>query len=217
MAYRTDDSGLAPVGRLATMLVAAAALMLQPESALGQTGQRLSIQASALRADVFGDEFGTLKAGLGFELQMRYTPSAVSFGGGIQYTVHGDEEAERDGHDADIKLLGVFVEPRYVLDVGSQRAAPYLSARVALARFDVHVAFSDGEVLEFTSNGVTLNGGGGVLVRLGPRINLDVGATAGFTRYEPTEGTAGGQSFDVELGSGTNLVLRVGLAVGLGR
>jgi opacity protein-like surface antigen len=202
----------------AVALFAAAVLLGQPQVASGQMGQRLSIQASALRADVFGDQFSTFDAGLGFELQARYTPGVVSWGGGVQYTIHGDSEAEADGHDPDIKLLGIFVEPRYVLDIGGESAAPYLSARVAFAQFDVRVDFSDGDVLTFTSTGVTLNVGGGLLVRLGPRVNLDVGATAGFNRYQPTDGdTAFGEPFDMELGSGTNLVMRVGLAVGLGR
>jgi hypothetical protein len=202
----------------AVALVAAAALIGKPQSAQGQMGQRLSIQASALRADVFGDAFRTFDAGLGFELQVRYTPGVVSWGGGVQYTIHGDSEAEADGHDPDIKLLGVFVEPRYVLDIDSESAAPYLSARAAFAQFDVRIDFSDGDVLTFKSSGVTLNVGGGLLVRLGPRVNMDVGATAGFNRYRPTVGdTEFGEPFDMELGSGMNLVMRVGLAVGLGR
>jgi hypothetical protein len=202
----------------AIAMVAGAGLMGEPQGASGQMGQRLSIQASALRADVFGEEFRTFDAGLGFELQARYTPGVVSWGGGIQYTIHGDSEAEADGHDPDIKLLGIFVEPRYVLDIGSESAAPYLSARAAFAQFDVRVDFSDGDVLTFTSTGVTLNVGGGLLVRLGPRVNFDVGATAGFNRYQPTTGdTEFGEPFDMALGTGTNLVMRVGLAVGLGR
>ena len=200
-----------------TVLALAYAVGFQPGDATAQTSQRLSVQASGIYADLFGDEFGTLNAGVGFELQLRYTPSALSIGGGLQYTIHGDSEAEADGHDADINLLGVFVEPRYVINTSSERVAPYVSARLALARFDVRVEFSDGEVLTFTANGGTFNGGGGLLVRLTPRMNLDLGATAGYTSYEDTEGSVAGQQFEMQLGSGTNLVVRVGVAVGLGR
>ena len=207
---------LPAASRRAIVAAVALGMLVGAGDATAQTSQRWSVQASAIYADLFGDEFGTLNAGAGFELQARFTPSALSIGGGVQYTVHGDSEAEADGHDADIDLLGVFVEPRYVIDTRSQRVAPYISARLALARFDVRVAFSDGELLDFTANGVTLNGGGGLLVRLTPRMNLDIGATAGYTSYEDTEGSVSGQSFEVQLGSGTNLVLRLGLAVGLG-
>jgi hypothetical protein len=200
----------------ATAFALVGALGSPPGEAAAQTSQRLSVQASGIYADLFGDEFGTLNAGVGLEVQLRYTPSALSIGGGLQYTVHGDSEAEADGHDADIDLLGVFVEPRYVISTRSERVAPYVSARLALARFDVRVEFSDGEVLTFTASGGTFNGGGGLLVRLTPRMNLDLGATAGYTSYEATEGSVAGQQFEVQLGSGTNLVLRLGVAVGLG-
>jgi hypothetical protein len=186
-------------------------------TAEAQTGQRWSIQGSGLYANHFGDDFGTMTAGKGFELQLRYTPSALSIGGGVQYTMHGDDEAERDGHDANVNLRGFFLEPRYVIATSSNRAAPYLSGRLAFAQFDVEVNFSDGETLTFTSNGLTGNAGGGLLVRLTQRVNLDVGATVGFSKYQDTTGEIEGQPFDMQMGSGTNIVARIGLAIGLGR
>lgn len=188
-----------------------------PIGVRAQTGQRYSIQGSGIYANHFGDSFGTLTAGEGFELQLRYTPGPLSIGSGVQYTVHGDEEAKRDGHHASINLLGIFVEPRYVIATSSNRAAPYLSGRFAFARFDVQVDFSDGDVLTFTSNGVTLNGGGGLLVRMSDRVNLDFGATVGYSGYQDTKGSIAGQPFDMTMGSGTNVVARIGLAVGLGK
>jgi hypothetical protein len=135
----------------------------------------------------------------------------------VQYTVHGDSEAEADGHDANIKLVGFFFEPRYVINVGSGKWAPYLSARAALAQFDVRVNFTDGDVLTFKSDGVTLNGGGGILVNLSSRVNLDFGATIGYSSYKDTDGDISGRPFVQEMGSGTNAVVRLGLAIGLGK
>ena len=191
--------------------------VLHPSSADAQTGQRFSVQGSGIYTNHYGESFGTLTAGTGFELQARYTPGSLSIGSGVQYTVHGDTEAKADGHDAAIHLLGIFVEPRYVIATSSDRAAPYLSGRFAIATFDVNVDFSDGETLSFTSNGVTINGGGGVLVRLNNRVNLDFGVTMGYSAYQDTDGTIAGRSFDMTMGSGRNVVARIGLAVGLGR
>jgi hypothetical protein len=70
--------------------------------------------------------------------------------------------------------------------------------------------------------GPTINGGGGILVRLGSRANLDLGVTFGYTKFDDIRlriiddsGTLlTDQTFEV--GSGTNAVFRLGLAFGLG-
>lgn len=208
-------------GNGSRVLLAVSVCLLLSASAAAQTSQRLSVQGSALYADIYGDNFVAVAGGVGFEAQLRYTPSALSIGGGVQYTKHNDSEAEADGHEGDIELLGLFVEPRYTLYVGSDNVAPYLAARLAVAQLNLFNALSTGTDLEWTSPGVTLNAGGGLLVRLSSRVNLDIGATAGFTQYRNAEGeeSANGQvinTFDIDLGSGTNLVFRVGLALGLG-
>ena len=61
---------------------------------------------------------------------------------------------------------------------------------------------------------MTLNGGGRVLFRLGPRLNLDVGSTFGYTHFGDFE-TEGNTSPDTSA-SGSNIVVRIGLALGLG-
>ena len=86
------------------------ALLMPTTHAAGQSSQLLSVQGSALAADLFGDNFFAIKTGVGLELQARYTPSAFSLGGGLQFTHHGDSEAEADGHEGYINLLGVFVD-----------------------------------------------------------------------------------------------------------
>ena len=215
--YRTLDSAT-PTGRAVIRAIAlVAAVTMLPRDARAQTDQRWSVQGSLIWTDLYGSLFETLKAGTGFEAQLRHTSGAWSWGAGVQYTKHGDSEAEADGQDADIKLVGFFLEPRYVLNVGSSRWAPYLSGRGAIARFDVRVNFNTGEVLTFTSNGLTLNGGGGVLVNLTSRVNLDIGATVGYSNYKDTDGMVSGIPYRQEMGSGTNAVARIGLAIGLGK
>lgn len=212
---------LFPCAAAAPTLLAVGIALILPAAVTAQTSQRISVQGSALYADIYGDNFSAVAGGYGFELQLRYTPGVLSVGGGVQYTKHNDSQAEADGHEGNIELIGFFVEPRYAFHVGSESVAPYVAARVALARLDLFNAFSTGTDLHWRSPGVTLNAGGGLLVRLSSRTNLDVGASAGFTHYSTAEGeeTRDGEvisRFDIDLGAGTNLVFRIGLAVGLG-
>jgi hypothetical protein len=176
-----------------------------------QSAQAISLQASGLYNGVFGDVFTGLGDGVGAEAQLRYTPGALSIGAGFQYTNHG-----LDNLPGDARLYGGFVEPRYRIHAGSNVVAPYLSARFSLLK----VGFSD-ETLSLSSSFIQLNGGGGLLFRLGSRVNMDVGATYGYDRLG--EGTltiesddAGPQAIPVGASSGSNVVVRLGFALGIG-
>ena len=172
------------------------------------SAQPISLQVSGLFNGVFGNAFTGMRDGVGAEAQIRYTPSAFSVGGGFEYTNHGFE-----GRPEDIRLYGGFVEPRYRIHAGSNVVAPYISARFSLLK----VGFSGGD-LDLTSNFIQLNGGGGLLFRLQSRLNLDVGATFGYNRLG--DGTlsskSGSGSVPVKSSSGSNVVIRVGVAIGLG-
>jgi hypothetical protein len=172
-----------------------------------QSAQPFSLQASALVNGVFGDVFTGLQDGLGGEAQFRYTPGALSVGAGFQFTVH-----EVEGRTEDVWLYGGFIEPRHRIHVGSNVVAPYVSARLSLLK----VSFSGGD-LSLSSTFIQLNGGGGILARLGPRLNLDAGATFGYNRLGNGTLTSesSGTSVPVESSSGSNVVIRLGLAIGL--
>jgi hypothetical protein len=174
-----------------------------------QSAQAISIQFSGLYNGVYGDVFTGLQNGFGGEGQIRYTPGALSVGVGFQYTNHG-----LDKRTEDTRLYGVFLEPRYRIHTGSNVVAPYLSARLSLLK----VGFSGGD-LTLSSSFIQVNGGGGLLYRLGPRLNLDMGATFGYNRLgsgtlrskaNPTHPTP------ISSSSGSNLVVRFGFAVGIG-
>ena len=104
-------------------------------------------------------------------------------------------------------LLGGFLEPRYVIDFGSDNAVMYVSGRAAISQ----ITFKVGS-FESSGTGYTLNGGGGFLVRLSDRTNLDLGATIGYKDLGIVDLPTG--TFD--LGTGSNVVGRVGLAIGIG-
>ena len=188
------------------LIVALAGMLARDADA--QSAQPVSLQASALFNGVFGNLFEHLQNGFGGEAQIRYTPGALSFGAGFQYTSHAFE-----GRTERANLYGVFVEPRYRIHAGSNVAAPYVSVRLSLLK----VGITGGD-LSLTSSFIQLNGGGGLLVRLSPRINLDVGATFGYDRLSAGEfrSAESGASLPVGSSSGANAMARLGLAVGIG-
>jgi hypothetical protein len=180
-----------------------------------QSSRRLSLQVSGLEVGVFGDAYEGLKSGPGFEAQLRFNPSAFSIGGGFQFSHHGLTEEGLTGES--VSLAGAFVEPRYVIDVHSDRLAPYASARLAYLRQALAI---DDLGLEAHASGTQLNLGGGLLVRMTSMVNLDVGLTVGaihFGDVEVDESAFGSGTISGTSGSGKNLVFRVGVAIGLGR
>jgi Outer membrane protein beta-barrel domain len=190
------------------LLLPLAAALLHSSDLEAQSAQPISLQVSGIYNGVFGDVFDGLNNGIGGEAQLRYTPGALSLGAGFQYTVH-----ELDQHTEDARLYGGFFEPRYRIRTGSNVVAPYISARFAVMK----MGFSGGD-LSVNSTFIQLNGGGGLLYRIGPRLNLDLGATYGYDRLGSgifkSEERGPIKAFPAT--SGTNLVLRLGLAVGLG-
>jgi Outer membrane protein beta-barrel domain len=171
-----------------------------------QSAQPFSLQVSGLVNAALKDVFTGQKTGVGAEAQFRYTPGALSLGAGFQFTIH-----QLDVRNDNLRFYGVFIEPRYRIHAGSNVVAPYVSTRLALLK----VGFS-GEDLSLSSTVVELNGGGGLLIRLGPRVNLDVGATLGYNRLGRGLLTSRvGPAMPVGPSSGANLVGHLGLAIGL--
>jgi Outer membrane protein beta-barrel domain len=200
--------------RAMVLQLAASALLAADLTA--QSAQAISLQLSGIYNGVYGNVFAGLKNGLGGEAQIRYTPGALSVGAGFQFTQHDRQPVQGDSIPADVQLYGGFIEPRYRIHTGSYTVAPYVSVRFSLLK----TGFApDG--LSLSSTFMQLNAGGGLLYRLGSRLNLDAGATFGYNRRG--SGTLSGRTSEnipvntpFESASGTNLVVRLGLAVGLG-
>ena len=210
--------------RLTSVCGAAALVGAHAVRLPAQTAQPISVQLSGLYEGLAGEAFEDVQPGPGFEAQLRYTRGAWSLGLGYQAVRHayrycalatsgGVCIAEIEG---DINGSGLFFEPRYVFDAGSDVFAPYVSGRFSIVR-----QRDNGDPLyDFSVTGSSANGGGGLLFRVTPRVNFDAGATFGYTRFTSYRavdketgtvitGSAGGQA-------GSNFVLRVGVAIGLG-
>ncbi len=189
--------------RWVMMVVIAAAWS---ETAQGQTAQAFSIQGSAIYVVAGGDAFAGTEAGPGVELQLRRNISQLSIGVGFQYSRH-----DFQGLPDPLNLVGGFIEPRYVFPGSSSTWAPYASGRLAVFQQAI-----SSEGIGASAIGGQINGGGGVLVRLSRNTNLDVGATFGLLRFGELTVNRLGSTERYPSSSGTNFVIRMGLAVGLG-
>jgi hypothetical protein len=174
------------------LLVAGSATALR-----GQSAQPFSLQASPLWTV---QSFGTTNVGgLGVEVQGRWNPGVLSLGVGYQYSSHSS------GGD-DLTLSGGFVEPRYAIDVGSSRVAPYIAGRVALLRQTNN--FGSG------SGGFAVGAGAGLIIALTPRVNVDAGAAVIRQSLDDADARGGGR---VDFQPFTGYVAKVGISVGFGR
>ena len=200
-----------------SLRLAAAALVVlaAPTVVQGQSAQRYSVQASGLYVGTFGEAYDGLKAGPGFEAQFRITPSAWSYGFGIQGSTHSFDDAALGSES--VTLAGIFFEPRRVIDVGSSQFAPYVSGRVAFLQQSLDLTYN-GTKITADASGAQFNVGGGVLVRLSPKVNLDLGATYGLIHFGDINvdiAGMGNTTLDGSSGNGRNLVMRAGVAIGI--
>jgi hypothetical protein len=221
MSYRISLTALAAVASISAPLAA-------------QSAQRWSVQASGLFVGVAGDAYEGLKSGPGAEAQVRLTPGLWSYGAGLQYSTHGIDGVS----GKNVSLTGLFIEPRRVFDIGKAKVAPYVSARlsylrlaldfgdVALGRIaaahsaDVSLSARQSRAnLTYSASGFQGNVGGGVLIKLSPRLNLDLGTTLGLIKFGEVKAELDGRTVSTSgttSGTGQNAVVRAGLAIGLG-
>lgn len=204
-----------PPVRTLRLVAAALVVLAAPSVVQAQSAQRYSVQASGLFVGTFGEAYDGLKAGPGFEAQFRITPSAWSYGFGIQGSTHSFDDTSLG--DESVTLAGVFFEPRRVIDVGSSQFAPYVSARLAYLQQSLDLTYQ-GTKITADASGAQVNAGGGVLIRLSPKVNLDLGATYGLIHFSDVKvdiEDVGNTTVDGSSGNGRNLVLRAGLAIGI--
>ncbi len=157
-----------------------------------QSAQPYSLQFAALFAGF--DNGGANVGGVGVEPQFRLNRlystdgfGALSLGIGGQYTSHS-----RGGDN--LKISGLFFEPRWVPALKSNTIFPYLSARLAFLRQSNNFETP-------TSSGTGFGAGGGVAIKLTKTINLDAGVQLvrqklgnfdGFTTYTAKVGASVG-------------------------
>lgn len=184
---------------------AAISIMMDAVQVGAQSAQPWSVQASVVasahRLATTGDASGP-----GFEIQLRYTPRSVwSLGGGFETSSH-----TRGGES--LVVSEWLLEPRYTIDVGSDRLAPYIATRVALLQETSTLFTNAFQTAEFHSGGVAFAGGGGLLVRTSPRVNLDLGLAFDVQSFADAQSGAATATFSTFKG----WVARLGAGVGFG-
>ena len=183
----------------------------------GQSRYPNSVQLSGIYNSLSGSDYSGYNGGVGFELQFRHSVRSWSYGGGVQFTSHSLDASQ--GVNGSVKLLGVFFEPRYVFKTTGS-LAPYLAGRVAVIRQNLETdeIIQGFGGLSASGTGTQANVGGGLLYAMSRRANLDLGATFGLVKFGTfSSNNANQQITQQESGSGTNLVLRAGVSVGLGK
>jgi hypothetical protein len=198
--------------RLTSRLVSAALLAGLALPLGAQTRSTWSIQGSGLFDGLGGDAYSGIDPGPGFELQIRRRLDPTwSLGCGFQGTYHSLSAVS-----GDVKLQGVFCEPRKLIDIQNDKVFPYISARGSVLR----QSLTSG-TFESSANGATANLGAGIMMPFGSGASahptvLELGASAGYTWFGDFSATSSGnRTVTGSTGGGFNFILRVGLAIGL--
>jgi hypothetical protein len=188
---------------LGALAASAAATGLQ-----AQGEARYAVQLSGLHAALSGESFEGLKSGLGFEAQGRLNLGYFSLGAGYQRTGHSSHQS-----GSNMTLSGLFIEPRYIVAQFS-RYAPYLSVRYSILKQSY-----DARTFSGSTSGQTINAGGGVLVPVGLRVNIDAGVTYGYSTFKAADAVDRDShaQFALPSGAGSDLVTRLGVSIGIGK
>lgn len=135
---------------------------------------------------------------LGWEAQARLTFGRFSVGAGYQRSTVFKSSADVGDITATLSLG--FVEPRYVLGVFGNVAAPYLAARLGYGSLLVR---SSDDAVRSTDNSFIYGGGAGVIFQVIPRLGVDLGAQYFVADFTGGQGSAG--YFLVRLGASVGL------------
>lgn len=167
--------------------------------AAAQSRELVSVQVSGEL--VFPtEEYGVLEKSvtLGWEAQARFTFGRFSVGTGYQRSTVFKSDASVG--DITATLSVGFVEPRYVLGVFGNLAAPYLAARLGYGGLLIRSA---NDVVSSTEESFIYGGGLGVIFQVATRVGIDVGAQYFVADFTGGQGSAG------------YFLTRVGVSIGL--
>lgn len=174
-------------------------------SATAQSAQKYAVQFAVLSTSIDGTS-GNSIGGVGVEPQIRYNLAyAKESLGGLTLGLGGQLTSHSSGGD-DLKISGLFLEPRWVPNTGSSRFFPYISGRLALLRQSSNFGSASG--------GTGIGAGGGFAIKLAPTVNLDAGLALvrqQFGAFVFTDNTAG------EFNPFTTYAAKIGITVGFPR
>jgi hypothetical protein len=169
--------------------------------------QSFSFAGGGVYASLSGSDFDGINGGLGIDAQFRYhARGGVSVGGGVQYTSHGI-----DGLDPNFGVRAFFADLRYSFEnASSPSITPYIGARAALAHYGISQGGNSA-----SANGTAFGPAGGMLIRLAPAAQLDVGIVWYSVHFGNI--SANGTEQPDTKSSGSALALRAGVSFGFGK
>ncbi len=197
------------------------------------SAQTYALQGSGLMLGFQGKDYEDVEKGYGGEVQLRQNSGLWSYGVGGQFTTHKTPD---NLGGAKINIIGAFIEPRRLLGAVGGSFTPYISLRVGVLRQSISVdenllqrqlGGANPDVLlraqrranvKIQASGLQGNAGGGVLLRLSPSIQLDLGGSYGIAQFGNAKASFNGQNQTLPESktSGQNFVARAGLSFGFG-
>ncbi len=146
------------------------------------------------------EDYGVLakSATLGWEAQARLTFGRFSVGAGYQRSTVFKSDASVG--DITATLSVGFVEPRYVIGVFGNVAAPYVAARLGYGSLLIRSA---SDLVSSTEDSFIYGGGLGVIFQVASRVGIDLGAQYFVADFTGGQGSAG------------YFLTRLGVSVGL--
>ncbi len=158
-----------------------------------------SLGVAGLMASLGGDDFEGVDNGFGGEASVWFRAgTSFTIGGGAHYTSHGTDI------DENLKVLGIFAEPRYRFAAGGGNLTPYIAGRAAWARYSIQDA---------SATGFYFGGGGGLMIGAGKTL-IDIEVLYNSASFGDV--SVDGSSIDGTDASGSALVAKVGVIFRLG-
>ena len=162
----------------------------------------VSVGAAVGYNTLSGDDFTGTDAGFGFQGLLRYTTiGGFAVSGGVQYNIHG-----ADGISENLKVLGIYVEPRYVARLQAASVAPFVGGRVGWERWSVSAVGATA-----SATGYGLGGIGGILFQVAPQVGIETAVT--FTALSFGDAEVNNITVSNSDSNGSSLGLHAGIIV----
>jgi len=200
-----------------TLWALLACTALVPAKAIGQVvsppGFGLGITAGAITVSPEEDQ---REWGASFAGSARYTwPSGLQLVGGVSYGFLDAKEVAGFTVDGKRNVLGVFLDPRLILNVNARTVAPYIGAHIAFLSHSLDTELA-GNDLKLSGTGWDFAGMIGVLMRLSDQLAFDVFGTFGLAPFGEADLEVGGEEFKVDGTTTFSASLAVGLVYSFG-
>lgn len=181
-----------PLAVLAAGALLLAAWTAPPDAAAQPAPGEIGGEAAALGATIGGSDFDNVGLGYGGEAGLRYgITRQLSLG----LTGHGSWH-DASGLDGSLRLLGVFLEPRYAFGNPDAGIRPFVGLRMGVARWSAGRS-ADSLSADVRADGLQAGGAAGVSYSISRSVSLEAAAVTSFLSFGDArvDATLGGSDF----------------------